>query len=155
MPFFPRVDVAFVGLDRRIGQGGWIEPGRGMVLELVTQGQELYPVAAQLAGQPRRGGRLGDAAKDQHQGRGRPARLLQGGAGEGIEDPPAVAAAVVEDRGAMPAMDAESIAAASGASQSVGVEGHDQASVAGVLVHQPRQREVHHGGLHPGCHVTT
>ena len=132
MPFFPRVDVALVGLDDRVGQRGRVEPGGGVLLELVAQLQQLHPVAAQLAGHPRRRGPLGDAAEDQDQGRGAPAGLLQGRAGEGVEDPPAVAAAVVEDRLAMAAMDAESVAAASGAGQAVGVEGLDQAGVAGA-----------------------
>jgi hypothetical protein len=128
MPFFPRVDVALVGLDRRIGQGGRVEPGGGMVLKLVSQLEELHPVAPQLASHPGRRGGLGDAAEDQDQGRGAPAGLLQGGAGEGIKDPAAVAAAIVDDRLAMPAVDAEPVATASGAGQPVGMDGLDQAS---------------------------
>ena len=68
---------------------------------------------------------------------------MQGRAGEGVEDPPAVAAAVIEDRSAMRAMDPEPIAAASRAGQALGVEDHDEAGVAGILVHQAGQREVH------------
>jgi len=68
---------------------------------------------------------------------------VQGRAGEGVEDPPAVAAAVIEDRSAMRAMDPEPIAAASRAGQALGVEDHDEAGVAGILVHQAGQREVH------------
>ena len=75
--------------------------------------------------------------------RSTPFPRLQGGAGEGVEDPAAVAAAIVEDRLAMTAMDAEPVAAASWAAQVVGVEGLEEASVAGVLVHQFGDREVH------------
>ena len=114
-----------------------------MLLELMAELQQLHPVAVQLAGQPRRRDALGDAAEDQDQGRGTTAGLLEGRAGEGVEHPPAVAASVVDDRLAMAAMDAESISAASGAGDAVGVEGLNEAGIAGVLIHEFGQREVH------------
>jgi hypothetical protein len=145
MPFSPRVDVALVGLDRRVGQHGRVEAGGGVPLEFVPQPQQLHPVALQLAGQPRRRHALGEAAEDQDEFGGAPGGLLQGRAGEGVEDPAAALAAVVEDRVAVAAMDAEAVGATPRAGQAVGVESPDEPGVAGGLVHQIGDREVHSG----------
>src|SRR5262245_52594872 len=55
-PFFPRVDVAFVGLDHLIAQRVAVQPRRGVVLEAVSQLQEVLAVALQLVRHPGRGG---------------------------------------------------------------------------------------------------
>jgi hypothetical protein len=55
------------------------------------------------------GDALGEAAEDQHDFGESAMRPLRRGAGEGIEDPAAAEAAVVEHRGAMAAVDAEAI----------------------------------------------
>ena len=102
-------------------------PSRALLLEPVPQLQQVLAVAAQLAGQLGRGGRLGDAAEDQQQLGRRPPDALQGRAGEGVEDAAAVAALVVEDRVAVAAVDAQAVAgAAARAGQAVGVEQLDE-----------------------------
>src|SRR5262249_5730122 len=71
---------------------------------------------------------------------------LPGGAGVQVEDPPAVAAPVVDDRGAVAAaMDGVAVAAAAaaGAGESVGMEQGRPPLRAGRLVHQVEDREVH------------
>jgi hypothetical protein len=120
------------------------------VLEPVPQVQELRAVAAQLAGQLGGGGALGEAAEDQDQLAGAAAEAVQGRAGEGVEDPAAVAAAEVGDRGATAGVDAEAIVSmAPRAGQSVGVQPSQELGVAGGFVHQVDDREVH-GGLRGG-----
>lgn len=58
----------------------------------------------------------------------------------------APAALVVEHRGAMAAVDAEALGgAAAGAGQAGGVEHGEELGVAGVLVHQLGEREIHRG----------
>jgi hypothetical protein len=144
MPFFPRVDVRLVGLGAIVAQGVAVQPDAGMLLEAVPQAQQVHPVAAQLAGQPRRRHALGDAAEDQDDLRRPPLHALQGGPGPGVEDAAAPTALVVEDRGAVPSVDAEAVGgAAAGAGQPVGVERRDEPGVAGIFVHQVGEREVH------------
>jgi hypothetical protein len=110
----------------------------------MPQGEQLLAVAAQLAGELRGGDALGEAAEDQHQLDDRPSGALQGRAGQGVEDPTARPAAIVEDRGAVAAMDSQSIAyPAPGTGQAVGVEPMQELGVAGVLVHQLGDGEVH------------
>jgi hypothetical protein len=146
MPFFPRVLVQLIGLDGRIAQRVAVQFHPGVLLEAVPQLQEVLAVAAQLAGQLRRGDTLGEAAEDQHDLGGTPVRAFQCGAGEGVEDTAAGGAAVVEDRGAVAAMDVEMIVGlAVRAGQAIGVEQGDELVVAGVLVHEVDQREVHRG----------
>jgi len=89
-----------------------------MILELVTQGQQLHAIAAQLAGHPRRRGSLGESAEDQEDHRGGSAGLVQGGVGEGIEDAAAILTAVVDDRDAVLAMNTQVLTAAAGAGYS-------------------------------------
>jgi hypothetical protein len=79
---------------------------------------------------------MGDQ-KDLRRAAGRP---LQRRGGEGVEDPPAVGTAVVEDRVASAAVDVVSRAGvAAGASESVGVKDLEEPLGAGVLVHQDTQ----------------
>jgi hypothetical protein len=120
------------------------------VLEPVTQPEQFLAVATQLAGEPGGGDPLGEAPEDQHQLDDRPLGAPQGRAGEGVEDPMAGLAAVIEERGAVAAMDTQTIACpAPGASQAVGVEPMHELGVAGVLVHQLGDGEVH-GRLRSG-----
>jgi hypothetical protein len=113
-------------------------------LEPMPQAQQVGPVLAQLAGQPRRRDALGDAAEHQEDLRGAIVRLVERRRGEGVEDGPAGRAAIVEDRGAMASVDLQAIGSpAPGAGQAVGVEDADELAIAGVLVHQIGDREVH------------
>jgi hypothetical protein len=72
--------------------------------------EQFAAVAAQLARQSGGGGPLGDAPEDQHQRDGPPLGALQERPGEGVEDPLAGRATVVEHRGAVTAVDAQSVA---------------------------------------------
>jgi hypothetical protein len=120
-----------------------------VLLEAVPQPQQLHPIAAQLARQPRGGGPLGDATEDQQDLGGPSLPAVEDRAGEGVEDPAAVATLVIEDRGAMAAMDAEAVAGpAAGAGQAGGVEPVQELGVAGVLVQELDQGEVHRCGPH-------
>jgi hypothetical protein len=136
MPFSPRVLVHLIGLDRRVVQGLVGGGSQCRRLEPVPQPEQVGAVPPQFAGQPRRGDALGDAAEDQDDLGGAAVGLVEGGPGEGVEDPPAGRAAVVEDRGAVAAMDLQAVAiAAARAGQAVGVERHQEVAIAGVLVH--------------------
>jgi hypothetical protein len=144
MPFFPRVDVRLIGLDRRVAQRVAVQADPGALLQPMPQVEEVHPVAAQLAGEL--GGRdaLGDATEDQDDLRRPPLRALQGGPGPGVEDAAASAALVVHDGVAMAAVDAEAVGgAATGAGQAGGVEHGQELGIAGALVHQVGEREVH------------
>jgi hypothetical protein len=83
---------------------------------------------------------------------------LPGGAGEEVEHPAAGLAPIVDDRGPVAAaVDIVPVAAAAaaGAGQSVGMEQVQEPLVAGPLVHQVEDREVHGAasvGLSPGEH---
>jgi hypothetical protein len=65
MPFFPRVLVHLVGLDLSVIQRIAVQPPACVLLEAVSQFQQVLPVAAQLAGHPGRGLTRGDAVEDQ------------------------------------------------------------------------------------------
>ncbi len=110
----------------------------------MAQPEQLLAVAPQLAGESGSRDPLGDAAEDQHQFDDRTPGALQGGAGEGVEDATAGLAAIIEDRGAVTAMDAQAVTgAAPGTGQPVGVEPVKELGVAGVRVHQLGDGEVH------------
>jgi len=143
-PFFPRVLVHLVGLDRGIGQRRPIEILEARLLEPVAELEQFRAAAPQLAGEL--GGRdtLGDAAEDQDQLDRPPLGPLEDGLGEGGGDAAAGGAAIGQDRGAVAAMDLQPVAtAAVGAGQAVGMEQSDEELVAGRLVHQVADREVH------------
>src|SRR5262245_31075222 len=126
-PFFPRILVGLVGLQHRVIQRHDVAVAEGQALEAVPQVQELRAVAAQLAGQV--GGRdpLGDAAEDQDQLAGPALDAVQGGPGEGVEDPAAVAAAEVQDRVAAATVDDQAIVAmTAGTGQAVGMQPADE-----------------------------
>jgi hypothetical protein len=150
MPFFPRILVHLVGLGSGVPQRVAIQPDPGALLEPMPEVQQVHAVTAQLAGQLRRRDALGDAAKDQDDRRGAPLHPLEGRPGPGVEDAMAPAALVIEHRGAMAAVDAEPfLLAAAWASQTAGVEHGEELGVAGILIHQVGEREVH-GGSSPG-----
>jgi hypothetical protein len=151
MPFFPRVLVHLVGLDRRVVQRVAVQADAGALLQPVPEGQQLLAIAAQLARQLRRGGTLGDPVEDQQQLRGAAMGPLQRGPGEGVEDPAAGAALEVHHGGAMTAVDPQaSPLGAARAGQALGVEQFDEFAVAGVLVQIIDQGEVHgHDPMRP------
>jgi hypothetical protein len=116
----------------------------------MAEAQQLRAVAVQLAGQLGRRHALGEPTHDQDQHDGSPFGPVQGRSGEGVEDSPASLAAEVEDRGAVTAVDAQVVARpAPRAGQAAGMEPLDQLGVAGVLIHQVRDGEIH-GPLRSG-----
>jgi hypothetical protein len=144
MPFFPRVLEHLVGLDRRVGQRRPVEPPEGQILEAMAEFEQLGATTAQLTGELCGGDALGDAAKDQDQLDRPPLGPPKRRAGEGVEDPAAGDASIDQDRGPVAAMDLEAVAiAAVGAGQAVGMEQADEEFIAGRLVHQLADREVH------------
>jgi hypothetical protein len=150
-PFFPRILVGLVGLQHRVIQRHEVAVAEGQILEAVPQVQQLRAVAAQLAGQL--GGRdtLGETAEDQDQFPGPALDAAQGRAGEGVEDPVAMAAAEVQDRVAAPTVDDEAVVAmAAGAGQAVGVQPVDELGRARLFIYQIIDREIH-GGLGMGA----
>jgi hypothetical protein len=87
---------------------------------------------------------LCDATEDQDDLRGAAVGLVEDRAGEGVEDPAAGRAAVVEHRGAIATVDTQAVVGvATRATQALGMEQLDDPAVAGVLVHQLGDREVH------------
>ncbi len=136
--------IRLVGFRRRVPQGRPIEAPAGGLLEAVAEVQQLRAVASQLARQLGRRHALGEPAHDQDQLDGTPLGALQGRAGESVEDPPACLAAVVQERDAVAAVDVQAVAPpAPRAGQAVGVEPAEELGVAGVLVHQVGNGEVH------------
>jgi hypothetical protein len=146
-PFFPRVLVHLVGLDRLVIQRQWVGGLQRLVLKPVAELQQVLAVPVQFAGQPRGGLALGDPPEDQQDLGRPPVGLVEGSAGKGVEHPAAGVTAVVEDRGAVPPVSLQAAAGLTArAGQSVGVEDVDELLVAGVLVHKLGDGEVH-GGL--------
>jgi hypothetical protein len=94
---------------------------------------------------------LGEATDDQDQF-ARPALdAAQGRAGEGVEDPMAVAAAEVQHRVAAPTVNDQAIVSmAAGAGQTVGVQPLDELGIARRFIHQVGDREIP-GGLRMGA----
>ena len=151
-PFFPRVLVGLVGLQHLVIQRHPVAVPEGGVLEPVPQCEQLRAVAFELPRQLRGGHSLGDPSHDQGQFAGPSPGAVEGRVGEGVEHPAAVAAAVVQHRGAAAAMDAEMVrGVAARASEPVRVQPADETVIAGLLIHQIGDREVH-GGL---AHSTT
>jgi hypothetical protein len=93
---------------------------------------------------------LGEAADDQDQLPGPALDAVQGGTGEGVEDPVAVAAPEVQDRvAAAPVDDQAIVSMAAGAGHPVGVQPADEPVIARLFIHQIGDRKVH-GGLRTG-----
>ena len=144
MPFFPRVLVHLVGLDRLIVQRERVGGLQRLALEPVAQLQQMLAVPVQFAGQPGGGLALGDAPEDQQGLGGRPVGLVEGRPGEGVEYSAAGVAAVIQDRGAVPPVYPQAVVGPTArAGQAVGVEDVDELLVAGILVHEPGDGEVH------------
>jgi hypothetical protein len=116
----------------------------------VPQVQEFRAVTIPFAGQLGGGDALGEAADDQDQFPGPALDAVQGGAGEGVEDAVAVAAAEVQDRIAAAAVNDQAIVLmTAGAGQAVWVKPADKLVIARLFIHEDRDREVH-GGLRMG-----
>ena len=146
-PFFPRVLIHLVGLNRLVVQRQRVGGLQRLALEPVAEPQQVLAVPLQLAGQPGSGLALGDPPEDQHDFRGPPVGLVEGGAGEGVEHPAAAVAAVVQDRGAVPPVHPQAVAGLTArAGQAVGMEDGDELLVAGIFVHELGDGEIH-GGL--------
>jgi hypothetical protein len=144
IPFFPRVLVHLVGLDHVIAQRVAVEVEPGVLLEPVPQGQQLFAIAAQLAGHLRRGRALSDAAEDHQELRGAAMGPLQEGPREGVEDPATAAALVVHEGRAMARVEPQTLPPrVAGAGQAAGVEQIDECGVADVLIEIVEQGEVH------------
>jgi hypothetical protein len=110
----------------------------------MAEREQLRPAATQLAGEL--GGRdaLGDAAEDQDQLDRPSPGPREDGPGEGGGDAAAGGTAIGQDRGPVAAMDLEvARGAAVGAGQAVGMEQADEEFMAGRLVHQVADREIH------------
>jgi hypothetical protein len=106
--------------------------------------EQLWAAAPQLAGELGGGDALGDAAEDQHQFDRPPLGPLEGGLGKGGTDAAAGGTAIDQDRGAVAAMDLEMVWVATvGAGQAVGMEEADEEFIAGGLIHQVADREIH------------
>jgi hypothetical protein len=116
----------------------------------VPQVQQLRAVAVQLAGLSGGGDALGEAADDQDQFPRPALDAVQDGAGKGVEDAVAVAAADVQDRVAAAAVDNQAIVSmAAGAGHAVGVQPAHEPVIARLFIHQVGDRKVH-GGLGTG-----
>jgi hypothetical protein len=63
-PFFPRILVHLVGLDRGVGQRRPIEILEAQLLEAMAEPEQLRAAAIQLASELGGGDALGDASKD-------------------------------------------------------------------------------------------
>jgi hypothetical protein len=143
-PFFPRILVHLVRLHGPVVQRHPVPVVEGQALEPVAQPQELRPIAAQLAGQLGGGHALGEPPDDQDQLPGPPLGAVQGRPREDVEDAPAMAAAEVQDRVAAAAMHDHAVSGvAARAGEAVGVQPADEAVIAGLLIHQIGDREVH------------
>ena len=104
---------------------------------------QVRAITAEFTGQLSGGDALGDPAEDEDQLRGAAVGAPRGRAGEGVEDAAAVAAAVIEHRCPMAAMDGDPVGLmATRAGQPAGVEGLQELGVVGVLVHHLGDREV-------------
>jgi hypothetical protein len=91
-----------------------------------------------------RGDALGEASDARDQLPRPPLGAVQDRPGESVEDAMTVAAAVIARRGAMTTVDPHPVGSvAARAGQPLGMEPPDQLGVAGILVHQIDDREVH------------
>jgi hypothetical protein len=135
----------FVGLGCRTRhRTGLLGRFQSQCLKPVSQRKQMLAITSQFASQLCGWRPLADATQDQHQLDRRAVCLLEWGARVGIEHGPAMTAAVVEYGRTMTIVNGQGIVpSASGAVQSVGVQHVDQELVAGVVVHQLEDWEVH------------
>jgi hypothetical protein len=123
MPFFPRILVHLVGLDHGVIQRVAVQPEPRVLLEAVSQLEEMLAVAAQLAGHLGRRLARRDAVEDEHDLGGAAMGALKDSSGPGVEDAAAVAALVVQDRLPVAVMDPQVLPlTARGTGQPLGVE---------------------------------
>lgn len=149
-PFFPRVLEGLVGLQNLVVPGQPVSIPERQVLQSVPEVEQLRAVAVQFAGQLGGGDALGEPADDQDQFAGPTLGAAQARAGERIEDSLAVTAPKVQDRGAAAAVDDHAVVSpALRAGHPLGVQPFDHGGVAGVLIHQVNDREIH-GRLQTG-----
>jgi hypothetical protein len=99
MPVFPRVLIHLVGLHRVVVQRQRVGRLKRGLLDAVSQLQQVLTMLLQLAGEPRGGLAVRDTPQDEHDFRGAAVGFVEGRAGEVVEHPAAVGAAVVQDRG--------------------------------------------------------
>jgi hypothetical protein len=141
--------VHLIAFDHRVAQRIAVQPDPGVLLESMPQRQQVPAVATQLAGYLGRRCPLGDAAEDHQDLGGTPLDALEEGSSPGVEDAPAAATLVVQNRLAVSAMDAQVVPfSASWASQALGVEQFDEFGVASVLIEVVDQGEIHGRVLH-------
>jgi hypothetical protein len=144
-PFFPRILVHLVGLGVFVRQWHTLGIGQRAGLDRMPEPEQVLAADTQFASQFRGGLSLGDAAEDQKDLRGAQVGPLPGGVSEHIEDPAAILAAIIDDRGiGTAAVDVEAIAGATTrASEPLGVKQIEEPLAATLLVHQVDDREVH------------
>jgi hypothetical protein len=143
MPFFPRVLIHLVGLDRSVVQGHRVGRLQRLVLESVPEFQQVPAVPVQLAGEPGGGPPLGDPPGDRQDLGGPAVGLVEGRVGERVEHPAAAFAAVVQHRGAVPPVDLQAVAGVTArAGQPTGMEDGGERLVAGAHIHELGDREV-------------
>jgi hypothetical protein len=123
MPFFPRILVHLVRLDHGVTQRVAVQPPPRVLLETVSQVQQVLAVATQFTGHPGRGLTRGDAVEDQQDLTGAAVRPLEDSPGPGVEHAAAAPTLVLQHRLAVAAVDTEALLlAALGTGQPVGVE---------------------------------
>jgi hypothetical protein len=116
--------IHLVGLGIVVRQRLAIGRGQRAGLDLMPQPEQMLAADADLAGERRGGLSLGDAAEDQEDLGGAQMGALPGGVSEHVEDPAAVLAAVIDDRGVgTAAVDVEAVASTTtGAGEPLGME---------------------------------
>jgi hypothetical protein len=145
IPFFPRVLVHLIGLGLVVRQRRPVGLGQRPGLDRMSQAEQMLAADADLAGELGGGLPLGDTAEDQKDLRRAQVSPMSGGVSEHVEDPAAILAAMIDDRGiGTTTVDVEAIAGATTrASESLGMEQIEEPLAATLLVHQVDDREVH------------
>jgi hypothetical protein len=106
--------------------------------------EQLRTAAPQLPSELGGGDTLSEAAEDQDQFDRPSLGPLENGLGEGGPNAATGGTAIGQDRGAVAAMDLEVVGVATvGAGQAIGMEQADQEFIAGRLIHQVADREIH------------
>ncbi len=146
-PLLARVLVHLVGLDGlddRVVRRHPVAVAERRVLEAMAEKGRLGAVALQFAGQLGRGHALGETSEDQDDLDHGSLGAFKGGPGQGVEDPLASSATVVEDRGAMAAVDAELVRVmTTRARRSVGMKPVEESLVTGVRVDESADGKIH------------
>jgi hypothetical protein len=115
-----------------------------VILELMSEFQQVPAAALQLPRQLSGGYALGETPEDEDQHRGPVVGPLEHGSSPGVEDSPTCRAAIVKDGFPVVAMDDESlVSVAAGTLQPLGMDESQEELIAGVLIHKGVDREVH------------